>query len=416
MFIVLGLQNYGNRTIAMIKDDKEKLSHTFLSIYCMQLCCGIIGSLSYIFYVVLISEHVLLGWIHVLYILSVVLDVSWFMFGMEEFMMISIRTILVKIATIIAVLFFVKSPDDVVIYAGIMSGSYLVSALILWSFVLTHIKFISFAWRDVKSHIKPNLTLFIPVMAISIYMHMDVLMLGFSRTTEEVGYYTSVSSIVRLPLSFITALGTVMLPRVSNLLANNDEGAANRYMYNSLCVVLIVTSAICFGIMSIADIFFPWFLGSGYESCVVLAYIMLPSQFFLAYANVLRTQHIIPYKKDKIYINSVLIGAVVNFGLNVLLIIKWGAVGATIATLIAEGAVCIYQAIKIREYVNHGKVFKFSCPFLLLGVVMFICTYFLPEFNDNMLFMLGVKIILGASIFLLGAWSISRVLKLHNKY
>ena len=37
MFILLGLNNYGNRTIAMVRKDKKVLSKTFCSIYTMQL-------------------------------------------------------------------------------------------------------------------------------------------------------------------------------------------------------------------------------------------------------------------------------------------------------------------------------------------------------------------------------------------
>lgn len=37
LFILLGLNNYGNRTIASVRDDKEKLSKTFCSIYAMAI-------------------------------------------------------------------------------------------------------------------------------------------------------------------------------------------------------------------------------------------------------------------------------------------------------------------------------------------------------------------------------------------
>ena len=45
IFAMLGLNNYGNRTIAAVRDDKEKLSKTFWDIYYMQFSLSIITTM-----------------------------------------------------------------------------------------------------------------------------------------------------------------------------------------------------------------------------------------------------------------------------------------------------------------------------------------------------------------------------------
>ena len=50
LFAMLGLNNYGNRQVAKVRDDKDKLSKTFISIYCMQLITSAIMIFCYIIY------------------------------------------------------------------------------------------------------------------------------------------------------------------------------------------------------------------------------------------------------------------------------------------------------------------------------------------------------------------------------
>lgn len=80
LFILLGLNNYGNRTIASVRDDKEKLSKTFCSIYAMQLIMSMIVIIIYIFYILFMSSDHLMAWIQLIYLVSVSLDINWFFF------------------------------------------------------------------------------------------------------------------------------------------------------------------------------------------------------------------------------------------------------------------------------------------------------------------------------------------------
>ena len=65
--------------------------------------------------------------------------------------------------------------------------------------------------------------LFIPVLAYSIYKVMDKIMLGNMSSYDQVGFYNNAEKIINIPMGIITALGTVMLPRMSNIVANGDK-------------------------------------------------------------------------------------------------------------------------------------------------------------------------------------------------
>lgn len=403
MFILLGLANYGNRAISRAKVDKEKLNSEFISIYALQLMLGIIITLLYLGYALFFAEYRMYALIQMIYIIAMAIDVSWFLYGMEEFKVIAVRSTLIKVLTCILCIICIRDLGDLYKYILFMSLSYMASALACWPTVIRNIEYKKVGFKNIIRHIKPNLTLFVPVIAISIYSSMDIIMLGMLKSKIEVGYYTNTNSIVRIPLAFITGFGTVMLPRVSNMLVSGDDSEVENFLKKSLIYVIGTASAISFGTMSIVNIFIPWYLGPGYERCIVLAYFMLPCQVILAIANVIRTQYIIPYGKDNVYIISVFIGAIVNFIINLILMKNYGAVGAAIATVIAETAVCAYQFYIVQKESDILISLKYSIPFLLLGMLMLIVN---TKIVTNVTISIGnivSKTMLGAVIYILGS-------------
>ena len=109
LFILLGLNNYGNRTIAGVKDNKENLSRTFCSIYVMQLLMAILLLVIYIIYVIFLSENKIMASIQTIYLVSVVFDINWFFFGMEMFKMTVTRNTVIKILNLICIFIFFSS-------------------------------------------------------------------------------------------------------------------------------------------------------------------------------------------------------------------------------------------------------------------------------------------------------------------
>ena len=106
---------------------------------------------------------------------------------------------------------------------------------------------------EIGKHVKPTLILFFPQIAVSIYTVLDRTMIEvLTGNTEEIGYYEQAQKIVKLALTIVTSLGTVMLPRISNLFADHDMHKIKEYIYQSLHFVMMIAVPIMFGIMGIA--------------------------------------------------------------------------------------------------------------------------------------------------------------------
>lgn len=403
LFSMLGVNNYGNRSIAKVRDKKEELSRTFLCIYTIQLMSTILCSLAYIIYAVFFSNSQM-AIIMIFYVVSAGLDINWLFWGLEEFKLTVTRNVVIKLMTTTAIFLFVKNASDVYLYGAIMVAGILVSQVILWPFAKKQVDFTEtkkIHISDIVIHIKPNLKLFIPTVAVSVYKIMDKIMLGAMTEEVQVGFYESADKIITIPICVVTSLGTVMLPRMANLMTKKDnkDGVQNLIL-KSIVFAVFLTAPISFGIMSIAKEFVPLFYGIEFEPCIQLFYTLLPSCIFVAIANVIRTQYLIPAGFDKEYILSCVIGAVVNLIINVSLIPKFASLGAAIGTLIAEFSVLLYQFWVTRKVIYYSKILPRILFSLIAAALMAIIVCKVPIISNSLVQTIAVKVLLGIILYL----------------
>ncbi len=401
-FAMLGVQNYGNRSIAAVREDPEALSRTFWQIYGLQFLCAAISTVCYFAFVQIANRtYYWISLIQGVYVLSAILDISWFFFGLEEFKITVTRNIAIKLGSLACIFLFVKGEGDLWKYTLIMALGVFLSQGYLWLYLRRFVRWSRPAARAVLGHLRPALVLFVPVIAVSLYKMMDKVMLEAMSSITQVGYYESAEKILNIPLGVITALGTVMLPRMSNLAAKGQVEESKRYIYSSILFAVFLACAMLFGIAGIASDFVPIFLGSEYLPCVGLLWMLAPTIFFLAWANVIRTQYLIPNHHDRSYIVSVVLGAAVNLLVNVLLIPSMAAMGAAVGTLCAEGVVCIYQTLAVRKELPIGRYLRDTLPFLAIGAGMWLLISWLSSRISGAALALVAEIAIGGAAYLL---------------
>lgn len=406
IFIMLGLNNYGNREIASHRTKVNDTSKCFWSIYKMQFYIGIIINIVYFIYCILIPKNKIISMIMIFYLLSALMDINWFFFGMELFKYTTIRNTIIKVLTTVSIFIFVKSSSDLWKYCFIMSFSMLISNLFLWPYILKKIRYYNASFKEMSVHVKPNLVLFLTVIAVSIYKIMDKIMLGIMSNKSEVGFYESSERVILIPIAFVTALGNVMLPRITNMISSGDDSNTKKMLNKSIALAMFLSTSMSFGIMAVAKEFVPLFYGKGFETCIYLYLILLPSCVFLAFGNVIRMQVLLPMKLDRIYVESAFGGAFVNVIINFCLINNYGSVGAAWGTLFAEGFVCVYQIYKIRKLINIKELIKTSIPFIVSGLIMFMVIWNMNIACVNVFCVLFVKIICGVIVYLLFSYII----------
>lgn len=396
---MLGINNYGNREIARVRDDKQACSFIFFSIYKLQLLTVGLASIGYVIYIqCIVSEYEKLFWLQAIYLFSACLDVNWFYFGLEKFKLTITRNCIIKVASLILILFFVRTEADLAQYTVIMAGSTFLSQLYLILILHRYIVNVHTTLHDSLHHLRGCCILFIPVLAFGIYRVMDKTMLGAMATVTELGYYENAERLINIPISIINALGTVMLPRMSYLLQNHSV-ESTKAIYASMKLALLLSCMMAAGIFLVSNdivvVLFGYAFYKSGEIIRILSITILAS----AWANVIRTQYLIPSGKDTIYVISTIGGAVVNLLLNIVLIPQYGAYGACLGTIAAEYFVMIYQTVKVRRVLEIKRYFNLAWKDLVISCGIILFSYEVGNFFSDIYVRLLVNIFIAIVLF-----------------
>lgn len=396
LIALLGINNYGARNIAKVSENKEKLSKTFFSIYYLQLFLTVIMSVIYfIVFNCFMDNYKNIFFIQYIYLLSVAFDINWFFFGLEKFKITISRNILIKTLSMILIFVFVRNKNQLPIYTLIMALSTLISQIFLWIYLFRYIKFTKVTITDIAKNLKPCFVLFIPVIAYSIYNVMDKTMIGAMSNTTELGNYESAEKITNIPISFITALGTVMLPHMAKL---KEKDIKNKIMESfELCFCFIVP--MCIGLLGVSNNFSSIFFGDEFTKTGTIIKLLVPSILFSTITNTIRTNYLIPTEKDKIYIASTTIGAVANLVFNLIFIPKLGAYGAAIGTTIAEFVVMLYQLVNVRNDIDLKNIFKVLFKYIGKGSIILIIIILCYGIIQNNVLKLAIQVSLSVIVY-----------------
>lgn len=371
----LGIPSYGIRKCAEVRDDRELLSKTVEELLIINIICTVISYAILIVLIFIIPQFYnqrVLFWITSLSIIFNTLGVDWFYQSIEQYDYITIRNILFKIIAVVLMFTFIHEKKDYIFYAGItVIGS--VGSNILNMLRLNHyVTFRKYHNYNFIQHLRPIIVLFLYNATTTIFTNLDQVMLGFMSNGKEVGYYAATVKIKNILISIITALGSVMLPRVAYYLKKNEKGKFVFLIRESFDFIFVsaVPIAIFFVVESRYIILF--LAGNGYEKSVTIMQLIAPSVIFIGLSSVTAWQLLIPLKMETYTVIGAIIGATVNLIINFALIPSFGGCGAAIATTLAELAVLLTHLFFLRRKMKSMLDIKELTITTLSGVISLI--------------------------------------------
>ena len=398
---MLGLNDYGVRTIAQVRDNREELDRTFSAIWQMQLLVAGATLVAWLGYVFLVAGEEKVIALHLTMMsVSCLVSFDWCLMGLDLFRPIALRNTFVKSAAAVCVFLFVKEKGDLWIYAFVWSLATLVGNLSCVPGLRGRVKYQRVPLKESLIHLKPCAVLFISVMAVNIYRTMDKVMVSRMAGYVQNGLYENAEKIIYCLSGFISAIGTVMMPKISHMQKNGETEAIRRHIDRSMDGVLCMVSGMTFGVAAVARPFAILFYGADFAASGEL---MIPLAFTLimiGFANVIRTQWVLPQGRDEIFVKSVCTGAVVNLIVNTLLIPRMQAMGAVAGTLMAEGTVPLVQWIILRKELPYGRFLGYVLKYAIIGGIMLaavrVAARILPWGGW---LGLGVQVIVGITVF-----------------
>ncbi len=401
LFAMLGTVNYGTRSIALTNGDRNKRNEVFSEVFGLQLFATAIAILAYaLYYYFFCKDNKLIVLLQGIALISCLVDINWLFFGVENFQITVTRSIVVKIISVGLIMVLINRESDLWKYTLIMHGSTFISNLILFAYLPRYASFTRITINQVKKHLKPNLVLFLPLLAMTVYHTMDKTMLGLLTSYEQSGFYFYSDKIVQIPLLIFNGIGTVMLPRMTSLLTDNKQREANDLFVSTMEGVAAVSIAMAFGIAAVAKEFIPLFYGPGYEACILITILFSPILLIKGYSSIIRTQYLIPMKREKEITKTVAWGSLVNLVLNFILIPNYGALGAAAATVAAELVACGLQFLSLRGMgLGIRRMLIDTVRYILIGMIMAFAVRAGARLRMNCIAKLVVEIIIGISVY-----------------
>lgn len=359
MFATLGLPTYGIRACARVRDDKEELSRTVQELL---IISAVTTALTYLaFFVLLFFVPKFAAQKELLMIMAVSIGlttfgVQWLYNALEQYSYITACALIFKLIGMALMFLFVKEPADYLVYGVIYVianfGSYVLNFIRLWQFI----SFRKTGTYNIRRHLKSTVVFFLLSAASSVYLNLDVVMLGFMRGDTEVGYYNASVKVKTVLVACVTSLGAVLLPRLSYYIQNGRQEEFKNMVVKAFNFVFVAAASVSiyFAIYSRESILF--LAGEAFLPAVLPMIILLPTTLMIGLSNVTGIQILTPLGEEKKVVYSVAAGALLDFVLNLVLIPKYGATGAAISTLLAEILVVIVQGYYLWD--NLAGMFR----------------------------------------------------------
>ena len=354
MFAQLGIPMYGIRACAKVRDDKEKLTRTVQEIMMINMITCLIVYIAFFCFLYFVPQfrqektlYLIMGSL----ILFNTIGVEWLYKGLEQYSYITVRSIVFKFIALLAMFLLVHEKEDYVIYGGITifaaAGSNFLNFINLRKYIYLR----PMGEYNFRQHIKPISVFFAMSIATTIYTNMDNVMLGFIKGTTENGYYDAAVKIKNILVSFVSSLGTVLLPRVSYYIETGEKEEFSRITKKALNFVFLLSVPLCVYFIIFARPSIYLLSGTMFENSILPMRLIMPTLVFIGLTNIIGLQILVPLGKENQVLYSEIAGAVVNIIVNMFLIPRMGAAGAAIGTVLAEIMVFIVQVYALKDVV-----------------------------------------------------------------
>lgn len=399
LFGSVGVLLYGNRTVAYRRDNKYELTKVFWEITLLRALTISLATIAYLIYVLVIAQKyqtVLLAQSFLLF--AAAFDISWLFMGLEDFKKTVVRNIMVKLISLIFIFTLVKNQDNLALYVVIITASQFIGNLTFWPYLKGILVKVKFSDLNIKQHFLPSIYLFIPQVATQVYLVLNRTMLGKMSTEIATGYYDSADKVVKVILSVVTATGTVMLPRVASTFANGNLKLVKKYLDISFDFVSLISFPLAFGIIAVSNNFSHLFFGPKFEGIESILSILAIVIIFISWSNAIGQQYLLPTNQMKPYTTSVVCGAISNFILNLLILARYGAIGAAISTVVAEGIVTMIQIYAVKNSINIKVLFKNVWKYAVSSLLMGVITYYVGIHYTGV-FGLIIQVLIGGLVY-----------------
>ena len=353
----LGLPTYGIREIAKVQNDKPLANKTFTELFIINAITTTISLAAYIILVISPLGNNFDKKLAFCFGISIVfnyLSIDWLYKGNEEYVYITVRSVIIKIISLALVLIFVKKEEDYIKYAIInvvaLGGNYIFNVIHARKLIKFNFKNLEF-----KKHITPLIFLALSLFLSTIYSKLDITMLGSMSTKTATGLYTNAHKINEMIITACSAISAIFLPRLSYYY-KNDQKKFTELIDLGVRVLAFVSIPAAVGLFILAPQAIELLYGTEFLPGATTVRIFSVLVIIKSFGNLLCYQLVICTGNEKQMLPAYTFASISNIALNAVLIPNLAQNGAAVASVISEIIVNSYLFIRMR------KVIKISLP------------------------------------------------------
>lgn len=397
LFAALGIPIYGVREIAKVSDSfqlRSKIFSEIIVIHFSASCINVLVYLLIIFSFDKFQNHLGIYLLGAFYIFINTFSVEWFFNGLSEFKFIALRSVLIRFLFVIGLFVLVRDTSDVFWYFSLNVIVLFINNLISLYYCKGKIQF-KIEELEIRKHLKPLFYIFLSTLAISLYILIDTLILGFLKKDTFVGYYTLASKLNKVPLTFIVALGIVLIPQLTLAAHEKDMVSFEKLIKKSTDFVVMVGVPITIGLFICSKQLIILFSGAEFLQGLKSMQIMTAVSLLIGLSNIYGMQILIPLGEDKKLLISVLIGTILSLTLNFILIPVWADQGAALTNLLSELAVTILAGYFASRVINIGSPIKNIALQILCYLPIVVFYFFLGQsINSEILYIIIISFLI----------------------
>lgn len=373
-FAAIGIPVYGVIETAKVRHDPKRLAKLFSELVFIQLIISLFITVVFIgliFAVPKLADHKLLYFLSCGILVMNAFTVEWFFQGIERFKYITIRTISVRFLFLISIFVLVKKKEDLLLYYGLTFITAFLNGVINFSYARREVQ-LEYTGLSFKRHMRPLLHIFFSNVAISVYILLDTVILGFLADDTAVGYYATAIKICKIPLAFMTALSNALIPRISASFSSGNQEYVRNLVQKSFAYIILVSLPIGAGLLLLAPELVAVLANQKYAPAIPVIRTMAPLTLIIGLSNLFGIQILTSMGKEKLTLYAVIVGMILSIVCNLLLIPRFSFMGTAYTTLLTEGLVTVVTGWYALRH------FRVNLPYKILWQSTLACLLFYP--------------------------------------
>ena len=337
LLATFGTMTYGVREVAKIRDNQVLLSRFFSEVFILKIVATVLTFVIYlpcILFIERFSQDYILFLVQGVVLLFNVFSLDWFFQGVEDYKYITIRSISMKVISLVALFMLVKAEEDYLIYAGIFIFALSFSNILNFIYIRKYVR-INLMGLNFRQHVKQVLVFFASSMVISIYALLDQVLLGFLKGDTAVALYARAKMLLASGMVLSMTVSNVIMPRLNNYFLNNKE-KYTELLKVSADMMLMISIPVMIGTAVLAKQVMLLFGGHEFVPATIALIIISPLAVIVPIGMWNYQQRLLPLRHETIGLYVQIAMATISVVSNIILIPIIGFVGVAISYLLAE--------------------------------------------------------------------------------